>query len=389
MQQTNAIATGIGQLAMQQQQQYEEAKREKELAKAQTVADWLGPGRLTTLLRFTGLTDERALVMSLPIYKLLAEAKKADKLSVLQDAINTELVNRGNDELNLEISAGLFANFTSMRWHRQNENSLTTGFFGNLFLFGNTNAEQQQLLNAQVSLAQSGDQSISQADAEKILKIPIIVPLEEDSYINIERANVLASILLPPGNPFLIYIAKHYKAFLAFLPKWRSQELNTPALQPAKGIFHIYYLSLRASEYFRAQSQSDLPVSLPDPLELIKEIRMTRHWVPNISTTFKKLIELDELCRLGKPARPDIRDDSSMMSGLTAASTLTGIHSLLQQLSSHQGGGGGSRGSSGGGTAPPGGVAGAAQVLILTSLCLEKSRNSKLEAILSRAVMFV
>ena len=41
MQQTNAIATGLGQLAVQQQQQYEEVKREKELAKAQTVEDWL------------------------------------------------------------------------------------------------------------------------------------------------------------------------------------------------------------------------------------------------------------------------------------------------------------------------------------------------------------
>jgi hypothetical protein len=34
MQQANAIATGIGQLAVQQQQQYKEVKREKELAKA-------------------------------------------------------------------------------------------------------------------------------------------------------------------------------------------------------------------------------------------------------------------------------------------------------------------------------------------------------------------
>ena len=90
-------------------------RREKELAKEQTVADWLGPGQLTTLLCFTGLTNERALVMSLPIYKLLAEAKKADKLSVLQNAIDMELVNRGNDELNLEIRADLFVNFTSMR----------------------------------------------------------------------------------------------------------------------------------------------------------------------------------------------------------------------------------------------------------------------------------
>jgi hypothetical protein len=50
MQQANAIATGIGQLAVQQQQQYEEVKQEKELAKAQTVEDWLGPGRLAVSL---------------------------------------------------------------------------------------------------------------------------------------------------------------------------------------------------------------------------------------------------------------------------------------------------------------------------------------------------
>jgi hypothetical protein len=362
MQQANAIATGIGQLAVQQQQQYEEVKREKELAKAQTVEDWLGPGRLATLLRFTGMSNESALVMALPIYQLLAKAKKADKLSVLQDGIDAELSRRGNDVLSLEISAGVFENFTSMRWHRQNENSLTTGFFGNLFLFGNTNAEQQQLLNAQVSLAQSGDQSISHADAEKILKIPITVPLDDDSYLNVERADVLASILLPPGNPFRIYIAAHHKAFVEFQPKWRSHELEPLSLSRAKGVFHIYYLSLRASEYFRAQSQSDLPVSLPDPLELMKEIRMTRTWVPNISTTFKKLIKLDELCRLGKPAPSDIdiRDDSSMISGFTSASTLTGIQSLLQQLSSTRGGGGGG-GRGGGSGTPPGGAAGAAQ----------------------------
>ena len=161
------------------------------------------------------MSNESALVMALPIYQLLAKAKKANKLSILQDGIDAELLRRGNDVLSLEISAGVFENFTSMRWHRQNENSLTTGFFGNLFLFGNTNAEQKQLLNAQVSLAQSGDQSISHADAEKILKIPITtVPLNDDSYLNVKRADVLASILLPPGNPFRIYIAAHQKLLL-------------------------------------------------------------------------------------------------------------------------------------------------------------------------------
>ena len=360
MQQTNVIAAGIGLIATQQQQQYEEVKREKELAKAQTVEDWLGPGRLATLLRFTGMSNESALVMALPVYQLLAKAKKADKLGILQDAINAELLKRGNTDLSFEIGPGVFENFKSMSWHRQNDNSLTSGFFGNLFLFGNTNAEQQALLNAQVSMAQSGDQSISHADAEKILKIAIAVPLDDDSHLNVERADVLASVLLPPGNPFRIYIAAHHKAFVAFQTKWKLHELEPISLQKAKGVFHIYYLSLRSSEYFRAQSQSDLPVSLPDPLEMFKDIRGGRPWVPIISSTFKKMIKLDELCRLGRPAASDTRDDSSMISGLTAASTLTGIQSILQQLSTNRGVGGGTR-AGGGSVAPPGGATGAAQ----------------------------
>eukprot|EP00956_Cyclotella_meneghiniana_P019524 scaffold33394_cov89-Cyclotella_meneghiniana.AAC.1 len=48
-----------------------------------------------------------------------------------------------------------------------------------------------------------------------------------------------------------------------------------------------------------------------------------------------------------------------MISGLTAASTLTGLQSILQQLSTNRGVGGGTRG--GGSVAPPGGAAGAAQ----------------------------
>ena len=357
VQQASQIATEIGELTQQQRRQYEEAKLEKEKAKDKTVESWLGKSRLSLLLRNLGFPDEATLNRILPLYKEIASAAKADRLGTLQGAINQELRVRGNKHLNITISPGMFENFTSMEWHRLDSDSITTGFLGNLFLFGKTNEEQQREINAQLRLIQSGTNSVSNQDAKEILKLAVNLPSENKSGDVLKRVEILCSVLLPPLHPFHSYIRQHLTEFENFFGNWEAHEISPSSLQPAKGVLHLQWLSLRLSQYWRDQSMSALPLSLPDPKDLFTRIANSEPWIPVVSSTLRLNLKLDAFCRMvTKPAfapAPAPADDSSFMSGLTSPTTGTAstdaLTNLLRQLA-----GAGGVGNNGGGLSPPG-----------------------------------
>ena len=53
------------------------------------------------------------------------------------------------------------------------EDSITSGFLENPFLFGEANKEQQQLIIAQVSLAQSENNTVTHANAKEMLELSV------------------------------------------------------------------------------------------------------------------------------------------------------------------------------------------------------------------------
>jgi hypothetical protein len=61
------------------------------------------------------------------------------------------------------------------------EDSITSGFLGNPFLLGEANKEQQQLINAQIRLAQSGNNTVTHADAKEMLKLSVNLQQENKS----------------------------------------------------------------------------------------------------------------------------------------------------------------------------------------------------------------
>lgn len=350
VQQASHIATEIGQLAHQQRLQYEEAKLEKEKAKDKTVESWLGQSRLSLLLRNLGVPDEATLNRIIPLYKEIASATKADRLGTLQGAINKELRDRGNNHLTITISPGVFENFASMEWHRLDADSLTSGFLGNLFLFGKTNEEQQREINSQLRLIQSGTNSVSNADAKEILKLAVNLPSENKSGEVLKRVEILCSVLLPPLHPFHSYIRQHLAEFENFFGHWEAHEISPSSLQPAKGVLHLQWLSLRLSQYWRDQSMSALPLFLPNPRDLFTRIQNSEPWVPVISSTLRLNLKLDTFCRMThRPAFASAPvDDSTLVSGMTSPTTGTAstmaFNDLLRQLAGSRGGAGGSLG---------------------------------------------
>jgi hypothetical protein len=58
------------------------------------------------------------------------------------------------------VATAWFQNFVNMEWGRANDDSLITGFLGNLFAFGEQDEVAQQALNLRAEYAQSGDHAI-------------------------------------------------------------------------------------------------------------------------------------------------------------------------------------------------------------------------------------
>ena len=75
--------------------------------------------------------------------------------------------------------------------------------------------------------------------------------MEDESVDNLKRMEVVASVLLPPGHGFLTHLREHIKRFTNFDSKWRKVAITNPAHQGAKGIYHLQFLALRFSKYWR------------------------------------------------------------------------------------------------------------------------------------------
>lgn len=359
VQQTNLIAAGLGTIAQQQRDQYEEQKVEKELAKTRTVEKWVGMIQFRNLLRMLQVLNEHQLVHECPVYQAMAEAPKAEKMGALQAAIDALLVQRGEKYMNCTLSSGVFSLLTSWRWWRSHEDSIISGFFGNAFLFGKGDEDHQRVINTQVSLAQSGDNAISHADAKELLKLSVNLPTENKSIDNLKRMEIVASVLLPDKHPFLTYLRDHIKQFDSFQTKWEGLELSNPHLQAAKGVLHLQWFSIRADRYWRAQTSSASAIALRSPSELMDDIELNKHWEPTLSSTLRTTLKLDTFCKLGNKGgnlnkgSSIVLDEASVASGLTTATagtTLT-IPELLRHLTAqglHGPGGSGGGGHEGG-----------------------------------------
>ena len=337
--QSNLIAQGLGVIAQQQHEQYQETKRDREEAKSKTITKWLGSTKVKKLLRLTGMPNEAALVEACPVYGELASAPKGERLSVLNDACVERALARKEQYLSIVLSPGILALFTSLSWHRENPDSLVTGFLGNLFLFGPTDAEHQAAFNTQASLALGGHAAASTQDAKEILKVEVNLPMENKSLDNVKRLNIVCEVLLPDEHPFRVFVHQHLERMVAFQSVWEKTETTNPTNRGAKGVFHCQWFSLRASQYWKEQAMSASLLSLPSPVELFDDIELDKHWEPNLSTSLRQAVRWDALCRFsggggsggGVPSDATARTADSSLSGLTDASA-PALAAFLQQL---------------------------------------------------------
>jgi hypothetical protein len=256
----------------------------------------------------------------------MAAATKSMKMARLQSAIDKVLLDRGLEHLVVIITLPLFTIFTSMKWYRVGPSSLTSGFFGNPFLWGACHEEATTALNLRARLVHGGETAASDADVQALLKLAVNPPLEDESIDNFKRMEIVASVLLPEGHGFLTHLRDHIKGFTSFERKWSNHEMTNANLQGAKGVYHAQFMGLRFSKFWKEQRMSATRFPLGAPNELIDKIELGEQWEPAIPPTLASALKLKTLGRVGQARAPVDEDDArTQATALTTRSALTGL----------------------------------------------------------------
>ena len=141
---------------MQQQQHHHKLLAVRNASKTNPVEEWLGIKTLIRLLRILRLPNEETLNVVYMIYKAMALAPKAFKVGELQDDINTKIVTCKKRFTTVVFSDTHFSNFTSLRWGRISDDSVTIEVVDNLYLWGEVDLEKHQTINHEVELTREG-----------------------------------------------------------------------------------------------------------------------------------------------------------------------------------------------------------------------------------------
>ena len=129
------------------------------------------------------------------------------------------------------------------------DNSVMTGFLGNLYLFREVDSEKQQAINHEVELTREGGSASSCTSIKDMLKLSLYLSLENKSLENVRHVKIVYSIILPMGHPALTYLKEHIESMADFRSQCeiiKTMDIDKP---PAKGIYHFQYLSLRLTKY--------------------------------------------------------------------------------------------------------------------------------------------
>ncbi len=184
------------------------------------------------------------------------------------------------------VDLNLLTHLTSLQWAMITPNSLKTGCLVNAFLFTDSNVEEHQLINKQLQLIKSGDATLSLSDAQWILKIKVKLSGADDSVRCILRMQAFFLAVLPIGHPITSFLVEHYQVMKAFDPGWAHHKTSNPLLGPLKGVYHLQWLSLHLTQYFKSLDCTEGPSACLNPLDIVNKIQIQEKWEPNLTSAF-------------------------------------------------------------------------------------------------------
>jgi len=306
-----ASVASIREVMVSQSQKEEDRKAKK---KDSIVEDFMAH-RFITLLNLCGINHEAQLPT---IWKLLAEAKDKNKLGILEGAIQKELRAMGQARLaeKFVLTSNYLNDILSLYWAMSTSDSLDTGSMGNPFMLGDTNVENQKMLNKWLEMIQSGGAAPDLAAVKQLSQMKLNLPGEDDSLRYILRLVAVMRVCLPLGHPATTWLYKHHSDMQEFEQEWKNQSGHLGL----KGVLHLIWVGNRLSQYFRKQAVSRRLLSVySEPSEIVDKIERQEDWEPRISPTCINRFNLGVMMKLGQQS--DDATAATDMSSLSGASS--------------------------------------------------------------------
>lgn len=312
-----AVATSVSSIRelMLATAQKEEDRKAK---KNDSVVEEFMAHRFTTLLKLCCVNHESQLPK---IWKQLAEAKDKNKLGILEGAIQRELRDMGQSRLanKFVLTSNFLNDILALCWAMPTSDSLDMGSLANPFLLGDTNVENQQMLNKWLEMIQSGGAAPDLAAVKQLTQMKLNLPGEDDSLRYILRLVAVQRVCLPLGHPATTWLYKHHLEMKEFEQEWKNQSGHLGL----KGVLHLIWVGNRLSQFFRKQAVSSRPLAVhSEPSEIVERIERQEEWEPRISSTCVNRFNLGVMMNLGQQA--DSRDDAT---AATEMSSLSGTSS--------------------------------------------------------------
>ena len=93
-------------------------------------------------------------------------------------------------------------NFFAMDWGRVSAHTTKTGFFGNLFLWGEMDIEATVSINAQAATLLNSNCAPTLTDTNTVLKMDVNPPVGGEGLGNFLWMGAVSEVLLPAINDF-------------------------------------------------------------------------------------------------------------------------------------------------------------------------------------------
>ena len=139
--------------------------------------------------------------------------------------------------------------------------------------------------------------AVYRTNAKEVLKLSLPLPLKIKSWENVCSANIIYIGLLSIRQPALTYLKDRIESMDDLCSQCKAIKTMDLAKQPAKGIYHLQYLSLCLTKYWRNQCMLDLDAQLPKANALMKKIESSENWEQHMSCALEASLRIPEMRR--------------------------------------------------------------------------------------------
>ena len=309
--QQSQIAVQLSQLNQQMAQHRADDQATLANAKAVSLETHYGRSKLDSLLCVSRAANEQGLApLWIRIPKL--KSKKKDVVNLVTELMNEFKDQIGAPHLTVSFNLSMAESLLAMKFDMVHRDSLQTGL--NLFLFGDVDEEASLILNNQINLLMSGV-TTTLADAKAALKTNVTMPPGDGGSLRyVQRYIVFLMAIFPDAHPLIEWLQLHYQDMDSFRHDFATWQHPTDAtLSPARGIYHLKWLTNVTSAYFKAQKRTPANVPLPDTCFIRKQIQNEMAWAPLLSDNFIRDYKVKEFCGIyGPVASPPLPPSSGL-----------------------------------------------------------------------------